>query len=383
MKQIIVISDLHIGEGTDSPLEDFFYQKELVKLLKKNAENTELIINGDFVDFLQITQLPKKFKNLATKSEEKYGLKTSPEKSAWKIKYVIKKHPALFKALAEFTEKNKIFHLRGNHDIDFFWPEVQKSFHKEMKIFKNYNEENFKFLQWFYYKPKLLWIEHGNQYDNINSFCNLLHPVLPRIKELELPLGSFFCRYIFNKVEKYDTFADNIKPPAKYFLWTLKNKPMLLLKLLKSYFPLAMRVINKSRVITHNKKDRLVQQKKHEKELKKLSKEWKIPFSKLKKIDKLRAPQILEGKNFLIALIKGQLSEEKNLINAAEEIKKLLKVKYVIFGHTHVAEHNKSFINTGTWTPIVKEGELKSINESKKLTYVLIKNNKAELKEWK
>ncbi|PIN81226.1 hypothetical protein COV11_02415, partial [Candidatus Woesearchaeota archaeon CG10_big_fil_rev_8_21_14_0_10_30_7] len=82
MKQILIISDLHISEGQDSALEDFFYETELINLLKKHSKNTELIINGDFVDFLQITTIPEQFKPTTTETEKKYGLKTSPDKSA-------------------------------------------------------------------------------------------------------------------------------------------------------------------------------------------------------------------------------------------------------------------------------------------------------------
>ncbi|PIN81619.1 hypothetical protein COV11_01570, partial [Candidatus Woesearchaeota archaeon CG10_big_fil_rev_8_21_14_0_10_30_7] len=316
--------------------------------------------------------------------EKKYGLKTSPDKSAWKIRHVIKKHSNVFKTLAEYTKNNKIIHLTGNHDMEFYWPQVQNAFHEEMKkLSVDYNKKNFVFAHWFYYKPKLIWIEHGCQYDSANSFCNLLHPVLPKIEELELPLGSFFCRYVFNEVEKYDTFADNIKPPGKYLLWTIKNKPRLALKFIKSYFPLVKQLINKSRLTTHNKTQKETINKIHNSELKKLSKKWHVQLLKLKQIDNLRVPQLLEGQKFLKTLIKGQLSEETNFKNAAKKIKEILNVKYVVFGHTHYAVHNEDFLNSGTWTPIVKDGKLVSATESKKLTYILIKNNKAELKEWK
>ncbi|MBI4918777.1 metallophosphoesterase [archaeon] len=384
MKQILVVSDFHISEGFNSLLEDFFYETEFIDLLKKYSKDTELVINGDFVDFLQITYVPEQFKSEATESELRYGLKTSPEKSAWKIKYVMNKHENLFKALAEFTQKNNVYHLKGNHDVEFYWPEVQNTFHEEMKkLNQNYNESNFKFLDWFYYKPELVWIEHGNQYDSSNSFCNLLHPVLPDKKEIELPFGSCFCRYVFNELEKYDTFADNIKPVGKYWFWALKNKPKLALKFLLAYFPLAKNIVDKSRLTMYDNKQKEQTTRLHEKKLKKLSAEVKIPYNKLQEIEKLRVPQLLEGKRFFLALIKGQLSEEANLNKAAKKIKEILNVKYVVFGHTHLAEQNENFLNTGTWTPIVKEGKIENISTSKKLTYVLIKNGEAKVKEWK
>ncbi len=384
MARILVVSDLHIGEGEDSLLEDFFYETEFVDLLKKYQKDTELVINGDFVDFLQITKVPEQFRYGATERELKYGLNTSPEKSSWKIKYIINKHKNLFKAIAEFTQKNKIFHLKGNHDMEFYWPEVQTVFHEELKkLTQFYNEKNFCFLDWFYYKPNLVWIEHGSQYDSSNSFCNLLYPVLPDRTEIELPFGSFFCRYILNELEKQDSFADNIKPVGKYWFWALKNKPSLALKFLLYYFPLAKNIVNKSRITTYDSPKKERANRLHDQKLKKLSEETQISFLKLKEIEKLRVPQLLEGQRFLLALIRGQLSEEANLNKAAREIKEILKVKYVVFGHTHMAEQNENFLNTGTWTPIIKEGKIENVSTSKKLTYVVVNAGEAKLKEWK
>ena len=44
--------------------------------------------------------------------------------------------------------------------------------------------------------------------------------------ELNLPFGSLFVRYLLNKVEAVNPFADNIKPNTKYVAWALKTDPL-------------------------------------------------------------------------------------------------------------------------------------------------------------
>ncbi|HUL36484.1 MAG TPA: hypothetical protein VLW47_02275, partial [Thermodesulfobacteriota bacterium] len=70
--KIVVVSDLHLSEGWDENgylqrNEDFFFDQNFKRFLEYLSEKGEeekfsyrLVINGDFVDFLQFTTLPKK-----------------------------------------------------------------------------------------------------------------------------------------------------------------------------------------------------------------------------------------------------------------------------------------------------------------------------------
>jgi hypothetical protein len=76
-------------------------------------------------------------------------------------------------------------------------------------------------------------VEHGCQYDAANHFRDFLNPVLPDDPErIELPWGSLFVRYLFNKVEDLHPFADNVKPLTRYLSWAFRKNPFKALEVL-------------------------------------------------------------------------------------------------------------------------------------------------------
>jgi hypothetical protein len=54
---------------------------------------------------------------------------------------------------------------------------------------------------------------------------------------IELPAGSFFVRYFFNRVEAIHPFADNMKPLSRYFNWVVRREPSALPRLLLDLLP--------------------------------------------------------------------------------------------------------------------------------------------------
>lgn len=382
MNNLLVISDLHLSQGESSQYEDFFYEKEFTDFLKYHQEKpTTLVLNGDFIDFLQIVETSPEFD--LTEKEKKYGMNTTPEKSVWKLKYCIKKHNKFFKALGEFLEKgNKIVHVKGNHDVEFYWPQVRNSFYQVMENYGDFSQKQIQFEQWFYYEPGRAYIEHGNQYDTVNSFCNFLHPVLPfATNQIELPLGSFYCRYLFNRIESIDPFADNIKPATKYLGWVLLSRPQMALKILRYYLPAIARTWDKSRLLTHTKEQIIKLEKAQTTNLKNLANQKNISFETLQKIDSMHAKPVLESTHFFLRAIKEHLFEQPPMPRISRSIKNLLKVPNIIFGHTHYAEQTTDYINEGTWTPVIIDKKLESV-KSKKLTYAILIRKKAELREW-
>lgn len=383
-EDIVIVSDLHLNEGFNSPNEDFFYDEEFSGFLKSFKKPTRLVINGDFVDFLQVTQLPTKTMGLR-KSEIIYGLNTEEEKSAWKLRYVIHNHRRFFEALIDFVAGgNKIIIIKGNHDVEFFWPKVKSTFYQELKNIKPHKNirKNIQFKEWFYYLKGLLYVEHGNQYDEINSFCNFLKPVLSfNNKELELPLGSFFVRYFFNRIEKIDPFADNIKPPTRYIRWVIIHRPLLALRVIWQYFPMLFKTSMKARRHSEDNNYKSICLLNNN-QIKNIAIKNKIPYDKLKKIDQLKRSPLMEKKHFIIKAAFYHFFEHQIYHDVARKIKKLLNVKYVVFGHTHNKEAAGFYFNAGTWTPRVYH-EFTQLSTVKNFTYVKISNEKARLLEWK
>jgi hypothetical protein len=212
--QLIIIGDLHLSEGWNpetkrlSRNEDFFFDLNFHRFLQHLAGRAErgkffyrLIINGDFVDFLQFTSVPDDESisgEKISKRERELGLGTSAVKTLWKLNILMNGHWIFFNALKEFIARgNEVIIIPGNHDIEWMIPEVQQKFKEKLSsdILEDKKTDfanRIQFVPWFYYDPLLsVYVEHGSQYDDLNSFDYFLFP-FRRDRTLELPAGSFF-----------------------------------------------------------------------------------------------------------------------------------------------------------------------------------------------
>ena len=287
----LFISDLHLSEGVSPKTgkihrnEDFFHDTAFAQFINyhvhlnrdQNRPATyqtpwKLVLNGDVFDFLQVVSLPETqggqltmhVMNAAGRSmskqqkltgnKEKYGLGTSEPEIVWKLNQISQGHPTFFQALAWFVATgNHVVLLKGNHDVELFWPAVQTCMHhllataysewrqqalvgegEPLTFFDDLPESitlaevstAVTFPPNYYLEEGLFYAEHGCQYDPSNSFPNFADPRLPSDKEvLELPFGSLFVRYFFNGIEAVHPFADNMKPMTRYAFWLLKNAP--------------------------------------------------------------------------------------------------------------------------------------------------------------
>lgn len=275
----LFISDLHLSEGVDpetgkhSRNEDFFYDDALARFIVYHVNLTndraadpiyqkpwKLYINGDFLEFLQVTSLPAADDEILqhpdvkiTDNVKKYGLGTSEPESVWKLQQIVDGHTLVFQALGWFLAQpdNELIILKGNHDIELFWPAVQKGildhianqyhmwyrrasrgFLPDSPLPLNRHPEKLtpefrhrvSFPSHFAYEAPLFFVEHGNQYDPNNAFENFDNPILEdRPHLIELPSGSFFVRYFFNQVEQMHPFADNLRPLSRYINWVINQ----------------------------------------------------------------------------------------------------------------------------------------------------------------
>jgi UDP-2,3-diacylglucosamine pyrophosphatase LpxH len=267
---LLVVSDLHLSEGLDpttgkvSRMEDFFFDDAFARFLRYHQEVKDqprfggrpwlLIVNGDLFDFLQVVSLPPEGRLLRTVkqgiarhkelriNERDYGLGTTASESEWKLKRIARGHPRFFAALGRFVAHgNSVAVLPGNHDIELHWPQVQSRFVTEAKrayaserrmlgedspITLEECRERIRFYPWFYHEPGRVYVEHGGQYEAANRFHDYLDPAMPDNPEhIELPLGSLFVRYLFNKLEDVHPFADNVKPITRYLGWAFRRDP--------------------------------------------------------------------------------------------------------------------------------------------------------------
>src|SRR5215203_353080 len=162
---VVFISDSHIGG--DPGCDGFESPDELMALFVELAGHdgpVELILAGDFFEFLQIGEVPKG-KNRASLTIER------PE------------YLNLFAALEKFREVagKRVIYLPGNHDAESFWNlEIQETLRERGLV------DEFA----YYYLAsietgggrRVLYCEHGNQFDPENTVGDYHDP-------LDTPLG--------------------------------------------------------------------------------------------------------------------------------------------------------------------------------------------------
>jgi UDP-2,3-diacylglucosamine pyrophosphatase LpxH len=162
---IVFVSDSHIGgdpgcDGFESPEE----LEALFEELARHDGPVELILAGDFFDFLQISP-PKSGVDRATLTMSR------PE-------YV-----DMFAALERFKsgEQKRVVYLPGNHDAEMWWnPKIQETLRERGLV----DEFALSYLASFEVggERRIIYCEHGNQFDPSNTVDDYADP-------LDTPLG--------------------------------------------------------------------------------------------------------------------------------------------------------------------------------------------------
>ena len=288
-KNIFVISDLHMASGLNANnnyegTENFFADSSFSRFLnhlqsKQGGKKAILLINGDFIDFLRVINLPEtdadfslwqkiladigisktkeELQTSITAKEKKYGMKTNDYKSVYRLHICANGHPQVFESLARWLlNGNSIIITKGNHDLEWYWKAVRDYlrllFAQRISSIQNSGIENI--LQQIvipgltFVDDKLIidgkiYVEHGHRYEN---FCWPGNPaVVNNGTELNLPFGSFLNRYLINYVELAYTYIDNIRPGSNILPVLIREKFPYAIKILFYYLPFALEVIPK------------------------------------------------------------------------------------------------------------------------------------------
>lgn len=291
---ILIISDLHVGGGMNpggifGGTENFFADASLARMLNhvdekiaaKGKGSGLLVINGDFVDFLRIISVPdtgedfqrweaalrsvgmtdrpaEKLRTSITATEKDVGLKTHDFKSIWKLDTALRGHPALFAALAGWIHRNhSLLILKGNHDLEWYWKPVRDSLRVALaeRLLSVRPRATFdaclksvcgavRFIDDACIIDGQIYVEHGHRYDKFSTVVG--GPTWRRSgKELNIPFGSFFNRYLVNKLELVYPFMDNVRPRQNILHILMRDRFFLGLKVLFSYVPFTLRMIPK------------------------------------------------------------------------------------------------------------------------------------------
>lgn len=346
----IVVNDFHIGkgpilkDGTINILEDFRFGKRFVEFLEYyrkgefEAAKVELIINGDFLNLLQIDYM---------------GVHTymiTEKMVVHAIRAIITGHPEVFAALREFAEApfHEIAYVIGNHDIGLCFDNPRKvlleSIGPKLRFYDTY------------YEFDGIRVEHGHQYDGPNTTnpqrFSIHHPDYPE-PVLNLPWGSFFAAVFLPKIKKERPFVDKVKPFMGYIRWALLHD---------TFFALKTAVF------------------------------IGISFARMRALSNNNPVFDLK---FSFRKIRDFFIYPSFMKEARKVIRKNPHLNAVIFGHTHVLKYKqwgggKEYFNTGTWNEVTSL-DIADFGLQNILTYGFIEippkgsghRARIRLKEWK
>ncbi|MEN8221603.1 MAG: metallophosphoesterase, partial [Pseudomonadota bacterium] len=434
MKKIFIISDLHLG-GRPDERDDlgqitkpgfqichaYPQLTAFIDWINKQAKDfngdTEIIINGDIVDFLADDDFDDPTINAT--------IWTANETEAIsKLNQIIKRtregqNRGPFDALKEFiAQGNQLTLILGNHDIELALPQVRRHLQnilgaQQGKLQIIYDGEA--------YTCGDLLIEHGNRYDSWNvvdhSALRQERSMLSRglkVDEQERgkqyflpPAGTLMVIHLINHLKKHYRFVDLLKPETGAvipLLLALKADYGILQDILSLSPQLTMRKIrgrlDKPAKPSHNgnlkasrrsspptqnllsdilqemlgenaalfiqsQRGNLSASRRQSPNLKiLLNKAQKFANTLLVTAEELEKQDNIKRLHVALKRLKTDFSfdihqEESNYLEAAKEIIDTGKFYHVVFGHTHLPKQidlgkNGQYLNTGTWADVIR-----------------------------
>lgn len=348
-KVILVISDLHLGagkmvRGKKNFLEDFHYDDELVEFLNyyssgdyENLE-VELIINGDFLDFLAVPYV------------EYYDDEYWSEKAALdKLKMILDAHQEVMGALKNFLSKNgkSVVYIIGNHDAEFVFDSLKEEF---LSQFGEYASKIILSNAISTLVPTLgVSIQHGHQYERAHNFDqeNAVIETLNGERYFIPPWGSYYVTNVINKYKHERHFINAVRPIKHFMIHGLLFDTFFTVRFILSNFYYFMMV-----------------------------RFWHFYMAKrsLREVmsDLLRELELFQDYESL----------------TRQYFEKHPESRVLIVGHTHspnfrIFNDGTTFINTGTWTRMVNL-DLGQWNLGNALTYakILVKNKDYEIENF-
>jgi UDP-2,3-diacylglucosamine pyrophosphatase LpxH len=421
----LILSDLHLQEAERDPAGRLFYfDQEFADLLRHyrlfsvDGRRWRLIIGGDFLEFFVIKEQPETDDRLLRgttlrASDRRFFPGTEWQKSVWKLDLILRSHPQLLLALARFIGSgHEIYVLRGNHDLELFWPQVQDHFrtliaeHHPSDLgyldVKRAARSQIHFPPWFYYEPGLLYVEHGHQYDEYCANAHNLYPVLAgRPGQLQLAISAFTMRYFASRVQKADPAAmENMATIPRYLRHLLLSEPSLTFRLPGYYVEGVTRTLAKAGRLDARAEAFVAGAESVVRE--EIARGYGLEVATLEKLEALGQPPLLldrvrAAQGLGIDLVLGTIgsvvaaaahrrrgrrwiglgalaslplwglawrrritraTDHRNLRDIARRVRDLLGVQYVVFGHSHDpdvdwldAQQDAVYFNVGTWLP--------------------------------
>jgi UDP-2,3-diacylglucosamine pyrophosphatase LpxH len=209
----LVLSDIHLGGG--DRLDDFDDDEALVAFVDHYARGTgptELILNGDTLEFLQV--------RLPDLDDDEYSDAAAARRAA----HIIAAHRPIFNALGRFVADagNQLTVLIGNHDFELHYPGAKAHFAAALGL--QLGDPRLRF--GISYNGGGIYLVHGNQFDGWNRFLRFEGISEP----FEVVRGTQLVKEVINDLEDdplpLAPLVDNVKPSSALF-WYLVSLPRL------------------------------------------------------------------------------------------------------------------------------------------------------------
>lgn len=394
MKKYFIVSDFHLNMGRDEdgklhPLEDFDADEQFGRLLDLALQaEAELVINGDWVDFLQLDPVVTVGHRYSANG---IPLAWTHREAEQKLETCFSNNPLHFQAVKDFLQKGgKLTVLQGNHDPEWFFPAesdageppLQKMLRQKLG---SPDRDRLRFED-THLRLGSVHVEHGHQScEAVNAFQD--HPnIFHREKgslfgplRFELVWGSRLVLEFFNDLEQEHPYADNLKTTTRALWLGIKNgwvSGWLAADFLKFLWGAGTSLRHLGDLLSSSERDpvRLIQGLEND-ELRDLffQRFQKDPEFRKNLEARLKASPDEELKSLSRAGARSDIGHEEVLapeaevlgvvrdpqeLRSAREILKQPGVTAVVFGHTHHEIDGRAddakvgnYFNTGTWTP--------------------------------
>jgi len=308
-KYKLIVSDFHLGsgryfrDGSRNILEDFNYDDAFVSFLNHyctgefaNAE-VELIINGDFLNLLQINY----------KGVHPYLMTERIVLEG--VRQTVQGHLELFDGLKKFAAvpHHSIVYVVGNHDQGLL-------FEKPRQYLRDFLNHDIRFYD-SHYEFDGVHVEHGHMHEWPSRFDPSKYFITHGLPEpvLNLPWGSLFVAKLLPRMKMERPYVDKVKPFASMLRWMIFNDIFFAIKWL---FKVMVFFV-----------ETMILQKYYHK------------YSNLRTV---------------VSILKEFTIYPNFEREAARVLEANREVHTVIMGHTHVLRYRryregKEYFNTGTW----------------------------------
>ena len=221
-RQLVVISDLHIGAGRDPEkgtwynIEDFRWPNQFVQFLKQvdsdGTGKTDLVVDGDLFELWQSVKDD-------CRSERTADCGCTEDEALARLYTILRTHKTTMQALGSFAKsgENRLIIIPGNHDAALLFPEVRDA---TLKAINGGDRVQFMAEGYWLSLDGRIYIEHGHQMGHdVNKWDSWPYPFIEQNgkRYLQRPWGEKFVQDYFDRLENQYPIVDNISSEGEGF----------------------------------------------------------------------------------------------------------------------------------------------------------------------